>query len=168
MFYAKQRKRFFHIIQIFSLQILQTKAYKRMFHLVKNKKSIEIPHRLPTEHAPSPSFQCQINSESCKKYRTIVLEKVRQQNVRTQRKDCCFDSFSPDCNSIQIETGCLAITVGSGRYFVKLTSSALMSKLQLQLFYRLSVCGIVLIYQNVVLIYCFGKQFFVRLFAKTL
>ena len=79
-----------------------------------------------------------------------------------------FAERTPDCNSIQIETDCLAITLGSGRYFVKVTSSALMSKLQLQLFYRLSVCRIGSIYQNGELIYYFGKHFFVRLFAQTL
>ena len=129
-----------------------------MFHLIKNKKSVKIPHRLPIEHAHA-------SAESCKGYSTIVFAKSTTKCQNTEKRSLFWLFFAertPDRNSIQIEIDYLAITLGSGRYFVKVTSSALMSKLQLQLFYRLNVCRSGPIYQNGVLIYCFGKQFFVR------
>ena len=54
-----------------------------MFHLIKNKQSIKIPHRLPIEHTPEPPSQCQVNAESCKKYNTIVFTK----NTATKCQD---------------------------------------------------------------------------------
>ena len=109
------------------IHILQTKAYKRMFHLIENKKSVKIPHRLPIEHAPAPPSQCQVNAESCKTYSTIFFEKDDNKVPEHREKTVVLTLFrkrTPDCNSIRIE-------LGSGRYFVKVTSSALMLKLQL-------------------------------------
>ena len=94
-----------------------------MFHLIKNEKSIKIPHCLPIEHAPAPPSQCQVNAESCKKHSTIVFAKSTTPKCQNTEKrslfSLCFAEKTPDCNSIQIETDCLAITLGSGRYFVK-------------------------------------------------
>ena len=119
------------------------KNIQKMLHLIENKISIKIPHRLPIKHTPAPPSQ--VNAESCKKYSTIVFAKGTTTKCQNTEKRSVFDSFSQRGHQIAIAYNLRLtdnITLGSGRYFVKVTSFSLISKLQLQLFYRLSVCRI--------------------------
>ena len=74
----------------YTIHILQTKVYKMMFRLIKNKKSIKIPLCLPTDHAPAPPSQYQFNEESCKKYGTIVFAKSMTVKCQNTEKRSLF------------------------------------------------------------------------------
>ena len=83
-----------------------------MFHLIKNKLSINIRHHLPTEHTPTLPSQCQVNAESCKKYSTIVFAKKYDNKVPGHRKKTrCLTLFRGEGHQIAIahkfETYCL-------------------------------------------------------------
>ena len=93
-----------------------------MFQLIKNKLSIKIPHRLPVEHThldhPPSARSMQSTAKSITQ---LFLQKVRQQSS-------LFDSFSQRGHQIAIAYKLrLTVWLGCGSYYVKVTSSSLMS-----------------------------------------
>ena len=97
-----------------------------MFHLIKNNLSIRTPHRLPTEHTPALPFQCQVNAESCKKYSTIVFTKNTATNCQETEKKQLVVSQRGHQIAIAYKLR-LTVWLGCGSYFVKVTTSSLMS-----------------------------------------